>query len=153
VEPGAAEDQFTTRVKLESVKDGSTLLRSGQGMVYTGYSWRGRSKATGAAAGSAPDDLAQEMREVLWISPDQSQAEGRWFWGAYQECGIDVKLRRAGGEPALIGIDLYSLKTGSKAQRVRLIGDNFPRDVAPADLEFGAGVKVGRIVSHTPAQI
>ena len=29
-----------------------------------------------------------EMREVMWISPDQSQAEGRWFWGEYQEFGI-----------------------------------------------------------------
>ncbi len=49
IEPGAAEDEFTTNVKLASVKDGSTLVRSGQGLVYAGYSWRGRSKGTRAA--------------------------------------------------------------------------------------------------------
>ena len=96
----AADDEFTTRVKLASVKDGSTIIRSGHSLVYAGYSWRGRSKGT-TAAGSAPDDLASEMREVMWVSPDQSQAEGRWFWGQYQEFGFDVKMQRASSEPTL----------------------------------------------------
>src|SRR5439155_216028 len=84
--------EFQTRVKLQSVTDGSTLTRAGQGLVYAGYSWRGRSKAS-SPAGAAPDDLSKEMRETLWISPDQLWAEGRWFFGEYQEFGVDVKLR------------------------------------------------------------
>src|SRR5215813_15279516 len=44
MESGSAEDEFQTRVKLQSATDGSTLTRSGQGLVYAGYSWRGRSK-------------------------------------------------------------------------------------------------------------
>jgi quinohemoprotein amine dehydrogenase len=153
VEPGAAEDEFSTRITLKSAKDGSTLVRSGQGLVYAGYSWRGRSKGPNPPANAAPDNLAQEMREAMFISPDQSQAEGRWFWGSYQEMGIDVKLQRASADPTLAGVDLPALKTGSQAQRVRLIGDNLPADVTAADLDFGASVKVRRMVSHTPGEV
>ena len=47
VEPGGnADDEFTTRVKLTSVKDGSTITRSGRSLVYTGYAWRGHSQGT-----------------------------------------------------------------------------------------------------------
>ena len=152
VEPGAAEDEFTTRVKLVSVKDGSTLVRSGHSLVYAGYSWRGRSKGTNPA-GSAPDDLASEMREVMWVSPDQSQAEGRWFWGQYQEFGFDVKMERASAEPALLGVDRSALKTGSQSNRVRVIGDNLPAQITAADLDLGSGVTVRRIVSHTPSEV
>ena len=151
IQPGAAADEFNTSVKLQSVKDGSTLVRSGQGIVYAGYSWRGRSKGNGNA--STVDDLNKEAREVMWFSPDESQAEGRWFWGQYQEFGIDVKLRRASADPTLIGVDRTALKTGSQGNRVRLIGESFPAQIAPADLDFGSGVKVQRIVSHTPTEV
>lgn len=152
VEPGAAEDEFATHVKLQSVKDGSTLTRSGRGLVYAGYAWRGRSQASGAKS-NAPDDPNKEMREALWFSPDQSHAEGRWFWGEYQEFGVDVKLMRASAEPTLISLDRTAIKRGSQANKLRLIGDNFPAQIAPEDLDFGSGVKVRRIVSHTPAEV
>ena len=148
---GAADDEFTTTVKLRSVKDGSTLTRTGQGLVYAGYSWRGRSKGSGTP--SEVDDINKEAREVLWFSPDESQAEGRWFWGQYQEFGFDVKLRRASADPTLIGVDRTALKTGSQGNRVRLIGESFPAQIAPSDLDFGSGVKVQRIVSHTPSEV
>jgi len=151
IAPGAAADEFTTNVKLQSVKDGSTLTRTGQAVVYAGYSWRGRSKGSGAA--STVDDLNKEAREVMWFSPDESQAEGRWFWGQYQEFGIDVKLRRTSADPTLIGVDRTMLKTGSQGNRVRLIGQNFPAQLAASDVDFGSGVKVQRIVSHTPSEV
>ena len=45
VEPTkGTDDEFTTRVKLISAKDGSTISRTGHSVVYAGYSWRGRSK-------------------------------------------------------------------------------------------------------------
>ena len=152
MEPGSAEDEFQTRVKLQSVTDGSSITRSGQGLVYAGYSWRGRSKGT-SPAGAAPDDLSKEMREAMWVSPDQLHAEGRWFWGEYQEFGVDVKLQRASADPTLLGVDRTMLKQGSQSNGVRLIGDNLPAQVAPADLEFGAGVTVRRIVSHSPSEV
>ena len=60
IEPGASEDEFTTNVKITYLKDGSTATRSGKSVVYTGYSWRGRSTANGGtepspqAAGGVP---------------------------------------------------------------------------------------------------
>jgi quinohemoprotein amine dehydrogenase len=152
VEPGGADDEFTTNVKLTSARDGSTVVRSGHSLVYAGYAWRGRSKGTSAAS-SAPDDLSSEMREVMSVSPDQSQAEGRWFWGRYQEFGMDVKLQRATSDATLVGIDRSSLKTGSQGARVRLIGDNLPAQLAATDLDFGSGVTVRRIVSHKATEV
>ena len=152
LEPGASEDEFKTTVKLQSVKDGSALVRSGQGLVYAGYSWRGRSKGLSTPS-SAPDDPSQEMRETMWFSPDQLHATGRWFWGAYQEFGVDVQLERASANPAIMGVDRYSLKTGSQGIRVRLYGDNLPARVAPADLDFGSGVTVRRVVSNSPSEV
>jgi quinohemoprotein amine dehydrogenase len=152
IEPGSGDDEFTTRVKLVSVREGSIVSRAGHGLVYAGYSWRGRSKGV-TQPGTAPDDLSSEMREVMWVSPDQSQAEGRWFWGEYQEFGFDVKLRRASSEPALVAVDRTALKIGTQANRVRLIGDNFPSQVAATDLDFGSGITIRRVVSHTASEI
>jgi quinohemoprotein amine dehydrogenase len=153
VEAASAEDEFTTRVKLQSVQDGSTIVRSGRGLVYAGYAWRGRSAGANAPANTAPDDLQKEMRETLLFTADQTKAEGRWFWGDYQEFGIDVKLERATADATLLSVDRPSLKTGSQAQRVRMIGDSLPAGVAAADLDFGAGVKVRRVVSQTSNEL
>ena len=152
VQAGTAEDEFTTRVTLKSIKDGSTLTRTGHSVVYAGYAWRGRSKGT-PAANAAPNDLGTEAREVLWFSPDQSSAEGRWFWGQYQEFGFDVKLRRPSADPTVVGVDRSALKTGSQGNRVRLIAESLPAQVEPADLDFGAGVTVRRVVSHSATEI
>jgi len=146
------DGEYNTRVSLTSIRDGSRVLRSGRTAVLGGYAWRGRSKGTGPAS-SAPDDPGSEAREVLLIATDQSTAEGRWFWGQYQEFEFNVKLRRASAEPTLIGVDRSSLKTGSIATRIRLTGDNFPNEVAPGDLDFGPGVSLRGIVSHSPGEI
>jgi quinohemoprotein amine dehydrogenase len=145
-------DEVDTSVHLTSVKDGSTVVRSGRAVVYGTYAWRGRSRG-GEPASSTPDDLNSEAREVLWVAPDQSSAQGRWFWGQYQEFGFDVKLRRASADVALIALDPPSLQTGSQANRVRMIGDHIPAQVVPADLDFGPGVTVRRIISHTPVDV
>ena len=151
LEPGAAEDEFSSRMTLHSIKDGSTLTRSGHGVVYAGYSWRGRSQASGKP--DTPDSLLNEMRETMWFSPDESYAEGRWFWGEYQEFGVNVKLQRASTEPKITAADVYGLKTGSQATRIRIFGDNLPATIAPADIDFGSGLKTRRVVSHTPSEV
>jgi quinohemoprotein amine dehydrogenase len=149
---GETSDEFNTRVKLTSIKNGTTISRTGHSLVYAGYAWRGRSKGT-AAANASPDDLGSAMREVMWVSPDQSSAEGRWFWGEYQEFGFDVKMQRASADPTLIGADRTLLKAGTQGTRIRLLAESLPAQVAPADLDLGTGVTVRRIVSHTPTEI
>ena len=148
----AGDDEFATRVTLKSVQDGSTIVRTGRSAVYGGYAWRGRSKGDGTAS-AAPDDLASEAREVLWFAPDQSTGEGRWFWGQYQEFGFDVTLRRPSPGPTPVAVDVTSLRIGSQGNRVRVTGFNFPAEVSPAELNFGAGVSVRRIVSHTADEV
>jgi quinohemoprotein amine dehydrogenase len=153
IEAAGTDDEFKTRVNLRSVKDGSALIREGRSALYDGYAWRGRSKG-GVSASPAPDDPASEVREVMWFASDQSKAEGRWFWGQYQEFGFDVRLQRAvPGDPRLLGIDRTALKTGSQGDRLRLIGDNFPGEVTPADVNLGPGVTVRRIISHSATEI
>ncbi|HTR37064.1 MAG TPA: quinohemoprotein amine dehydrogenase subunit alpha [Bryobacteraceae bacterium] len=153
VTPVAGSDsEFTTSVKLTSVKDGSTLTRTGHGIVYAGYAWRGRSKGP-LPANAAPDNLSSEVREVVTYSPDLSSAEGRWFWGEYQGFGYDVTLRRPSADPTLVTVDRLSLKAGTQGNRVRLIAESLPAQVDAADLDFGTGVTVRRIVSHSAKEI
>jgi quinohemoprotein amine dehydrogenase len=151
VQPGA-EGEFLTRVSLQSINGGSAIVRTGRGVVYTGSAWRGRSTGANAAV-SAPDDLVSEAREVMWIAPDGSKAEGRWFWGQYQEFGFDVTLQRPSIDPTLLASATPSLKVGSQSSRIRLIGDGFPAKVEASELSLGSGVRVRRIVSSTPSEI
>jgi quinohemoprotein amine dehydrogenase len=156
----AEEGEFTTSLHLTSVNNGSSMVRTGRIAVYGASAWRGRSKGVTQgnlqgkqSASASADDLNSEVREVLWIAPDQSTAEGRWFWGQYQEFGFDVKLRRPSADPTLLVVDGSSLKAGSQTNRVRLIGDHLPARVTPADLDLGPGVTVQRIVSSTPSEV
>lgn len=151
IDAGSTPDEFTTQVNLRPVAGGPAIERSGKVLVFNGYAWRGRS--TGSPSGSAPGDIPAEMRESMMIAPDQSRAEGRWFWGSYDEFGADVKLRRVSGAATILLIDRPSLKAGSKAQRVRILGDSFPDQVTSADIDFGAGVTVQHIVSHAAQEI
>jgi len=43
------------------------------------------------------------------------------------------------------------IKTSSPAQRIRIFADNLPR-LTPADIDFGPGVTVRRIIEQTPQQ-
>jgi quinohemoprotein amine dehydrogenase len=150
IEPGASEDEFTTNVKLTYLKDGKTVTRSGKSVVFTGYSWRGRSttKNSTDASPQTAGGVPAELRETMWIAPDQNSMEGRWFWGAYEEFGYDVALKRASDGVTVTGTDLTMIKTGSTAQKVKIYGDNFQKLTA-ADIDFGTGVTVKRIVDQT----
>jgi quinohemoprotein amine dehydrogenase len=131
--------------------DGTTVVRSGHGIIYGSYAWRGLSK--GSTAASTPDDPSNEAREVTTSTPDELSADGRWFWGQYQELGFDIHIQRASTDATLLAIDRLSVKTGSLSQRIRLFGDRFPTQVLLSDINLGPGVAVRRIVSHNPKEI
>ncbi len=110
IEPSASGD-FTTRTKITCNEASSVMATSGKALVYTGYSWRGRS--TVEPGGTTTPETPQTVREVMALSKDQSQLTGRWFWGNYSEFGMDVTMRRATSAPMLIGVDKPSLKAGA----------------------------------------
>jgi|tagenome__1003787_1003787.scaffolds.fasta_scaffold20981752_2 quinohemoprotein amine dehydrogenase len=140
-------DGFSTKTKLMFPGDGAIVTETGKSLVYTGYAWRGKSTSDKTNAG--PNDPSS-VREVMMLSRDQSQLEGRWFWGAYQEFGMDAAMRRASAAPTVLGVDVYSLKSGSNANDVRIYGDHFPAGIAASDIDFGSGVTVKKILSQTP---
>ena len=152
IESNGPDGAFNTRATLQSVADGATAGRSGRGIMYGSYAWRGSSRGSNAGD-SAPNDISNDAREVMTSAPDESSAEGRWFWGQYQELGFDVKMQRASSDATLLGIDRPLLKTGSQSNRIRLLGDHFPAQVSRFDLNFGSGVVVRRIVSNNAKEV
>src|SRR5258707_12106495 len=89
----------------------------------------------------------------MMVSKGQSKLEGRWFWGDYQEFGMDVAMRRALDAPTVLGIEKFALKTGSSASEVQIYGDRLPTNLSPSDIDFGVGVSVKKVVSSTPSLV
>ena len=89
VEPGSNEDEFTTSVKLTYLKDGSSVTRTGRVDRVHGLflaravagARRRREPAPGNAGGNP-----RELREVMWISPDQS---------AWKAAGSGARIRNS----------------------------------------------------------
>ena len=149
VAPGKQTDEFTTSATLRSLTDGGAISRTGTGIVYAGYSWRGSSTGAGAAK---PDDLSSAAREAMWFAPDQQSAQGRWFWGDYQEFGYDVELVRATAAPAILAVTPGPVKAGTKGVQLRILGNNLPASPSAADIDLGAGITVIKIVSASPKE-
>ena len=142
---GAADSgEFTTQTTYTIPHTGEHVTRTGRALVYTGYQWRGRSSETGTQ---------HDLREVMFIDRDWRHAEGRWFGGAYDELGLDVRLARVGADPVITGISQPMIHAGATGQELHLFGANLPVQPAPADFNFGPGVTVDRIVSAKPEEI
>ncbi|HXU08534.1 MAG TPA: quinohemoprotein amine dehydrogenase subunit alpha, partial [Blastocatellia bacterium] len=71
----------------------------------------------------------------------------RWFWGAYDEFGVDVTLRRITAEPLIAGVNPTALKSPSTGAQVHVYGANLPADIKRDEIDFGPGITVKRIVS------
>jgi quinohemoprotein amine dehydrogenase len=143
VDPSAA-DTFTSETRYTVARTGETISRSGKGLVYTGFQWRGRGSVPGADS---------PWREVMFVERDWKEMRGRWFTGAYDEIGIDVQLVRLSADPTVFGSSVTALKTGSKAQLVKIYGANLPSSPRREDLGLGQGITISRIVSATPGEI
>jgi len=140
----SAPDSFTTETRYTFARTGETLTRTGKALVYTGFQWRSRSNANGANA--------DPWREVLFVERDWKQMWGRWFTGAYDETGVDVKLLRLSNDPAILGTSITAIKTASTAP-VKIFGANLPTTLKPEDIGLGRGVSVVRIVAARPDEI
>jgi quinohemoprotein amine dehydrogenase len=158
-------DGFLTETSYTIARTGQTITRKGKAMVYTGFQWRGKSSEAGPAATTAsagggggaaaavepaPAPDASVWRETMFIERTRKEMWGRWFTGAYDELGIDVKLTRLGSEPAVFGTSVTALKTSSTARPIKIFGANLPASLKPADITLGQGVTVSKVVSATP---
>ncbi|MGI8743713.1 MAG: quinohemoprotein amine dehydrogenase subunit alpha [Bryobacteraceae bacterium] len=130
-----AEDEFTTRSHLIYARTSQKLERAGKGLVYTGFEWRGRSGTEKEAT-----------REVMFVDRNMREIAGRWYSGAYDEIGMDMKLQRIGNDPVVLGLDRIALKTGAAGLPINIHGVNLKPDA----IDFGHGVKVARVVSAAP---
>ena len=129
---------FTTETTFAYARSGQAVTRRGRAIVYTGFQWRGKS---------------DDFREVLFVDRDWRHARGRWFTGAYDEFGVDVQLERIGADPILLGVAEQRAKAGAAGQEVHLFGANLPARVSPADLNFGPGITVDRVVASAPDRL
>jgi len=134
----SAPDSFNTEVKYTIPRTGESVSRSSKALGYTGYQWRGRGAVPGAE---------MPWREVMFIERGWGEMWGRWFTGAYDETGIDVRLIRATTAPVVSGTSVASIKSGTSAQGVKIFGANLPSTLKPEDISLGQGVRVTRVVS------
>ncbi len=128
------QDTYSTTWDLR-YGDGRKVHREGKGILYAGYSWRGRSTT------SAPRE-PETLREVLLLSEDWTRFEGRVFTGGYNELGLDVTLHRHSGAPQIFALDHASLMIPSEGNVVDVIGTGFPEGLVAADFHVGDGVTV-----------
>jgi quinohemoprotein amine dehydrogenase len=144
IRPAGNPDEFQTETRYVEVKSGKTVTRQGKALIYTGFQWRGRSNE-----GPADKD---GLREVMFLDRTQRELTGRWFTGAYEETGVDVKLVKLGNDPVVLGLDRSALQAGG-ARTVHIFGANFPGGLTASALDFGNGISVKRVVSAAPDQI
>jgi quinohemoprotein amine dehydrogenase len=142
VKAGSGADEFSTEMTLIDARTGARVTRTGQGIVYTGFQWRGRSSGSGAGG--------EALREVMFVDREWRTMEGRWFSGGYDEIGVDVTIERIGPEPRVLGTAQTSLRTGRMGQELRVYGANLPTGLRAADVDLGPGVTVSRVTSVTP---
>lgn len=132
----SAPDTFVTRTTLVVPRTGEVVRRTGKALIYTGYQWRGR-----GIDAAKPDD---PWREVMFVERDRTEMWGRWFSGAYDEVGIDVKLARIGGAPMVLGTSVPSVKRGATTS-VSIYGVGLPSSLTAADVSLGAGITVSSV--------
>jgi quinohemoprotein amine dehydrogenase len=145
IKSSGATDEFTTEMTIIDARSGQRTTRAGQGIVYTGFQWRGRSTQ------AANEESA--LREVMFVDRDWRTMEGRWFTGGYDELGWEVRLERVGAESVVLGTDRTALRAGGAGQSLRIYGANLPANLRTADVDLGSGVTVTRIASATPDEV
>jgi quinohemoprotein amine dehydrogenase len=120
--------------------DGSTARRESKGILYAGYSWRGR---------STEGDTS--WREVLLLDEAWQTFEGRLFSGAYDEVGVDVQLHRDDGRPRLVGARSSALEVPSKDHVVHVLANSkLPKELSADDFFVGEGLTVRSVERTDP---
>src|SRR5262249_1802771 len=62
-------------------------------------------------------------------------------------------MTRVGNDPVVLGVAESRIRSGAAGQEVHIFGVNLPSQVAAADLNFGPGIAVDRVVSAAPDRL
>ena len=127
------EDEYTIVWRLQA-NDGSTIERNGKGLLYAGYSWRGRSQDQGG--------VATTWREVLLLDEAWQTLRGRLFTGNHDEIGADVTLVRDQGRPRVLAVEGGAIAVPSTGHRLTVHGEAFPPALLPRDFFVGNGITI-----------
>lgn len=125
-----AADEFETRWSL-TWSNGETQARSGKGLLYAGYSWRGSATESGAT-----------WREVLLLDEDWRRFKGRLFRGDHDELGVDIELHRLTGVARVFAVRQPAVTVPAQGHVIEVLGEAFPAGVQASDFHLGAGVTV-----------
>ena len=139
VTAGSSVGEFVTEARLTYARDGLSITHTGRSIVYAGFQWRGSS--------SLDDSEESTWRQVMFLERDRQSMSGRWFRGAYNEIGIDVRLQRVDTRPLLSGIYPSAIMRNVETHELKIYGANLPSQLGLAELDLGTGVDVTDIVS------
>ncbi len=114
--------------------DGTAERRLGAGVLYGGYSFRGRSQG----------ERLQERRAALLLDADGQTLRGRLFRGRFGEDGLDATLTRVAGGVQIAAAWPPAGRIGSTVSGLRILGAGFGEDAADS-LDFGSGVRVAGV--------
>ena len=130
-----AKDHYEASLTLRYA-DGSELHGSGDVVTYTGYEWRG-TFTLGKDA----------VHQVLAVGADGGLS-GRWFEATHPERGGTMTAyRETDHQPRIMQVSQPYLHAGDTAQ-IEIDGTGLA-----GTPQFGAGVQVLRVVSHSPERI
>jgi quinohemoprotein amine dehydrogenase len=119
--------------------------RVGKGVLYAGYSWRGRSQEPAAGSPS--------WREVLLLDDAWQTLKGRLFTGDHDEIGADVTLHRDLGRPRVLAVGNGAIEVPASGHRLDAYGEAFPDDLAPRDFFVGSGLTVTAVERRSPRHV
>jgi quinohemoprotein amine dehydrogenase len=128
-----------------SFTDGSTVKRAGKGLLYAGYSWRGRSQD--------PGEGGAQWREVLLLDDDWQMLKGRLFTGNYDEIGVDVTLTRNQQRPRVLGLGNAAVAVPCTGHRLEVYGEALPADPKGSDFFIGDGLAITAVERHSDRHV
>lgn len=123
-------DEYETHWTLE-FSNGDKVERAGRGLLYAGYSWRGRSRENNTW-----------WREVLLLDEHWEHFRGRIFTGEYSEIGLDIELHRQLGRPRAFAVESRAVTAPATAHVVDVRGEGFTAEMQASEFHFGKGLAV-----------
>ena len=123
--------------------NGEKEERTGEGVWYGGYAWRG----------TATSSDGRRIREVFELSPGKEILQGRWFLEQHPEIGGEEQRYLDTGPTKILGVLPRALKIPTPGANVTILGINLPTNLQPGDLDLGNNVKVVSILKDTASQV